>query len=178
VQDGIYSGNSENLVTIKLSNDLQNITIRNNLVFGGGLKGDDDHDVPQVMDNLIGIDPLFRDAENYDFRISPGSSAIDAGIAKFAPDIDIEGNPRPQGSGYDLGAYEYVLKPGETTLRDANSRPQATDAHAIFNTPTVSKPTYLEHIIDPIFRTRITRITGDAGVTQGGVTWGDSADGN
>jgi len=50
-----------------------------------------------------------------------------------------------------------------------------TDANAIFNTPSVSKPEYLGHFIDPIFRTKITRITGDEGKTQGGVTWGDCA---
>lgn len=91
-----------------LSNDLQNIIIRSNLVFGGGLKDDDDNGVSQVTGNLVGLDPLFRDADNYDFRILPDSPAIDAGIDTLAPDVDMEGNPRPQGSGYDLGAYEYV----------------------------------------------------------------------
>ena len=38
-----------------------------------------------------------------------GSVAIDAGSAESAPSIDIEGNARPCGQGYDIGAFEYVL---------------------------------------------------------------------
>ena len=37
-----------------------------------------------------------------------GSSAIDAGKAAGAPSTDQRGVSRPQGSGYDIGAYEYA----------------------------------------------------------------------
>ena len=57
----------------------------------------------------------------------------------------------------------------------ADRRVLVADPNSIFNTPTVPRPAYLQPIIDPVFRTRITRITGDPGRTQGGVTWGDRA---
>jgi hypothetical protein len=49
---------------------------------------------------------LFEDYTNLDLRPRLGSVAIDAGSAELAPPLDIAGNPRPQGAGFDLGAYE------------------------------------------------------------------------
>lgn len=40
--------------------------------------------------------------------LTPTSAAVDAGYAMGAPyNVDITGAPRPQGSGWDIGAYEY-----------------------------------------------------------------------
>lgn len=54
--------------------------------------------------------PVFIDPANYlnpDFHINSTSAAIDKGInAGVATDID--GQPRPQGAGFDLGADEYL----------------------------------------------------------------------
>jgi len=44
-----------------------------------------------------------------DFHLSDGSPAIDAGTSTDAPSFDLDGNPRPVGSGYDVGAYERQL---------------------------------------------------------------------
>ena len=55
----------------------------------------------------INNDPLFVTDGVY--QLKAGSLCINSGTALNAPDTDIDGNPRPQGSGYDMGAYEWVL---------------------------------------------------------------------
>ncbi|MBL7178005.1 MAG: C10 family peptidase [Desulfobacteraceae bacterium] len=51
-------------------------------------------------------DPLF--VGGGDYRLAAGSPCIDTGTSSGAPNTDIDGNPRPQGSGYDMGAYEFA----------------------------------------------------------------------
>jgi hypothetical protein len=41
-----------------------------------------------------------------DFRLQSGSPAIDRGLSLPLVTVDFAGAPRPQGSGYDIGAYE------------------------------------------------------------------------
>lgn len=55
----------------------------------------------------IAADPLF--VGNGDYRLQAYSPCIDTGTSVGAPDIDIEGIPRPQGCGYDMGAYDRTL---------------------------------------------------------------------
>lgn len=46
---------------------------------------------------------------SHDFRPQPDSPMIDAGYALGSLNSDdFTGNPRPQGKGYDIGAYEYI----------------------------------------------------------------------
>ncbi len=58
--------------------------------------------------NIYG-DPLFLSpawGSNGDYHLKSGSPAIDRGTANGAPTRDLEGKPRPQGQGFDIGAYE------------------------------------------------------------------------
>ena len=53
----------------------------------------------------MAADPLFVGAAARDFHLAAGSAAINAGKMTDAP-TDIDGNPRPQGTSLDIGAYE------------------------------------------------------------------------
>jgi hypothetical protein len=53
-------------------------------------------------------DPLFENAAASDFRLQQNSPAIDRAVSTGAPVQDYEGNPRPTGNGYDIGAYEFT----------------------------------------------------------------------
>ncbi len=61
-------------------------------------------------------DPLFADPEAHDYRLEPGSPAIDEGaILATSGAIDIAGGPRAQGGGIDLGAFEFAPPPPSPT---------------------------------------------------------------
>jgi hypothetical protein len=68
--------------------------------------------------SLVCTDPasqLFKNLANWDFHIKQGSIAVDAGTPNNAPQVDYDGLSRPQGGGYDIGAYEYVPSSGQST---------------------------------------------------------------
>ncbi len=66
--------------------------------------------------NLAG-DPLLVDAENGDFHLQPNSPCIDSGMDPLLAGIrlwsDADGVVRPQGDGFDIGAFEYDGNPSE-----------------------------------------------------------------
>lgn len=56
--------------------------------------------------NDLIAEPQFVDPENGDYRLKPGSPGIDAGVTIDGIKTDMLGVPRPQGKGYDIGAFE------------------------------------------------------------------------
>ncbi len=62
------------------------------------------------LGNNLNVDPKFVSAT--DFHLQLGSPAIDAGTSTNAPNTDYADTSRPQGSGYDIGAYEYLSSTG------------------------------------------------------------------
>jgi hypothetical protein len=104
------------------NNSLDNIVV-NNIFYdtgtsywasdGATLTGDhnllfESSDPDKVGPNdLIGVDPLLIDPSNNDFHLQASSPAIDSGETRAEVSSDLEGTPRPQGAGYDIGAYEF-----------------------------------------------------------------------
>ncbi|MBN1466512.1 right-handed parallel beta-helix repeat-containing protein [candidate division KSB1 bacterium] len=60
-------------------------------------------------------DARFVDASRADFRLQQDSPAIDSGSGDRAPAWDIEGNVRPAGAAWDLGAHEFA---GESSVAE------------------------------------------------------------
>jgi hypothetical protein len=50
----------------------------------------------------------FVNAVAHNYKLAPGSPAIDAGITLSSVTTDRIGTIRPQGRAYDVGAYEFV----------------------------------------------------------------------
>jgi parallel beta-helix repeat protein len=70
--------------------------------------------------------PGFLSPDSEDLHLAPGSSCIDHGTPDSAASEDFDGVLRPQGAGFDIGAFEYVGL-GEETMNDErvtmNTRP-------------------------------------------------------
>jgi hypothetical protein len=81
----------------------QNVVVRNNLSADFSLQG-----IGLVADHNLEFAnaPTLFVAPPYDLHLRPASAALDAGSVDLAPPLDVEGVPRPQGPGIDLGAYE------------------------------------------------------------------------
>jgi parallel beta-helix repeat protein/predicted outer membrane repeat protein len=78
----------------------------------------------------INTDPLFVRSESGNYYLMPNSPCIDTGTSTNAPADDKEGIVRPQGSGIDMGAYEYV-EPASCTPRASFTANQTTGTDSL-----------------------------------------------
>jgi hypothetical protein len=65
-----------------------------------------------IQSNNLTSDPKlvnYQPDGSGDYHLTATSPVIDAGIANGAPVVDYDGNSRPQGNGFDIGAYEYIV---------------------------------------------------------------------
>ena len=58
--------------------------------------------------------PKFVDPLHGDYHLRFGSAAINRGVDAGVT-TDLDGNPRPYGAGFDIGAYEFVVAPTSGT---------------------------------------------------------------
>ncbi len=108
----------------------------NNLLYGDG-------SAPSFLSASIVGDPGFVSIANSNFQLQSGSPAIDAGIPDFAT-WDFNGVPRPQGNGYDIGAFEYsssasgqiVISPSSVSFGNVNVGASSTQTVTISNSGT------------------------------------------
>ena len=64
---------------------------------------------PLLLTNPVTLqDPLFVNAASQNYHIQKDSPAVDAG-AVVPLDHDFDGDPRPIGDGYDIGADEWNI---------------------------------------------------------------------
>lgn len=85
-----------------------------NCIFWGNTGGDlwlcsasySDIEDGNAGEGNISEDPRFLRADSNNYRLKPGSPCIDSATSG-GPSIDINGRNRPNGSGYDMGAYEF-----------------------------------------------------------------------
>jgi parallel beta-helix repeat protein len=92
-----------------------NISVKNNIFFknspydfkGSGL----------VMSHNLTTDPKFVNTSGGNFQLQSGSPAINAGVTLTDVPCDFDGNGRPAGSAYDIGAYEYGGTPSSSCAK-------------------------------------------------------------
>ena len=62
---------------------------------------------PSGANNILGVNPMFKDFAGADYHLAPGSAAIDAADPAANVTIDYDGTARPQGTRSDIGAFEH-----------------------------------------------------------------------
>lgn len=94
------------------------VTGSNNIFYGNG--------APPANHNLtdsLDVNPRLTSLSlsSPDFHLQPGSPAIGAGVTIAGLATDFDGIPRPQGSAFDIGAYQYVTASSATMTLSAVS---------------------------------------------------------
>jgi parallel beta-helix repeat protein len=92
---------------IVIWSDASNAVVQNNIVYGNGGGGILDQGSATVKTNNLETNPSFVSPGAFDFRLQSSSPAIDAGMTLSAVSQDFSLVRRPQGSAYDIGAYEF-----------------------------------------------------------------------
>ncbi len=97
-----YSDGQSPYATAVATASMSQVTLSNNLYYNFG--------APPSQDTApITGNPLFVSHTAGDFHLQSSSPAIDTGSLSVAAVVtkDFDGNTRPMGAGYDIGAYEY-----------------------------------------------------------------------
>jgi parallel beta-helix repeat protein len=93
---------------IYLDGNASNTEIRNNIVYASTGSDFVNWGAATVQsNNLFGVNPLFVDPSAKNFQLNAASPAVNAGTLLSSVTTDLAGVVRPEGSAYDIGAYEY-----------------------------------------------------------------------
>jgi hypothetical protein len=82
--------------------------IRNNIIIVTSGMAITDGGRNTVADHNLMSDSGFVNAAAHDFRLLASSAAVNAGMTLSSFSTDRNGTPRPQGSAWDIGAYEFT----------------------------------------------------------------------
>jgi hypothetical protein len=95
--------------------------VRNNICWKNAKNAVTDNGSGTIISNHLTTDPKFRDPATLDFRLTQGSPAINEGTSVTVVERDYLGIERPQGSSYDIGAYEWTLQSQDVSAPAAPS---------------------------------------------------------
>ena len=112
IENNIFYSPLNSALEIDQSATFSNVVVKDNDTYGAttSLKSVSGVSYIDNIDtsNSSSTDPDFVSANSYDFHIKSPSAAIDSGTTTPQVVDDFDGNSRPFGSGYDMGAYEFV----------------------------------------------------------------------
>jgi len=118
---GYVAGENDKKTWVSVSGGTGN-TVINNLMHSSASGSNQQVTPTNYTQYFVNTNP-----SNLDLHLKAGSPAIDAGTSSGAPSVDFDGVSRPQGSGYDVGAYEYVTG-NQAPVADAGDDQQVTDS--------------------------------------------------
>jgi len=104
VYNNTIYGNNGSGVSIGSASSLA--VVKNNIVFSNGSTLID-LGSGTVQSNNFTSDPGFVNPASADFHLQSSSQAINRGAVLTEVSDDFDGTPRPQGTTWDIGAYEY-----------------------------------------------------------------------
>ena len=114
--------------------------------------------------------PLFVNAGAAIFKLNANSPAIDSGTSSLAPLTDFDGNTRPSGGAYDIGAYEY----GSTlsTIDENEFIPQTNDVFdlTVFPNPVLDGILNVSFSIQEDYTIEIFDLSGGIIFTKTSIT--------
>jgi hypothetical protein len=90
--------------------DPVNLTVQNMLFLGDSVPAEASSDAS----NVAVSETAFIDVSSDDYHLVEGASPVDTGITLSQVLVDRDGWPRPEGPGYDIGAYEWHLGSSDT----------------------------------------------------------------
>jgi hypothetical protein len=104
IRNNIVSGNVSFAIAVEpvASPRTLEVTIDHNLIEGYLGYWKENHGTEAVTGA-----PGFVDASGSDFHLLSSSAAIDQGSPEGALEVDYDGRSRPQGKGFDIGAFEF-----------------------------------------------------------------------
>jgi hypothetical protein len=117
IKNDLFNSNSKTIFDFEagLTEDYNLLDTSVVLGRGGSLSsGSGAHDVSSS-------NPMFVNASGHDFHLQAGSPAIDKGVTLTLVPDDFDGVLRPQGTAYDIGAYEYRSGSSPLVLSGASS---------------------------------------------------------
>lgn len=102
----IYNNTGPYTSGLYIGPGVQNVVLKNNIAYSNSTNIDNQGS-NTILSNNFTNNPNFVDVASGNFNLLAGSPAIDTGITVSEVLNDYVGVSRPQGSAYDIGAYEY-----------------------------------------------------------------------